>query len=80
MERNLCDDPFWNKRNPGDLEWTSRKQRGSHEAGRCAQGGRCAPTLVAPPTYFFHLYILIYLKTYESTTKPHFHRRNLLYP
>ena len=24
---------FWNKRNPGDLEWTSRKQQGSHEVG-----------------------------------------------
>ena len=33
---------FWNKRNPGDLEWTSRSSRGGHKAG-----GR-APTLVAP--------------------------------
>ena len=24
---------FWNKRNPGDLEWTSRKKQGGHEAG-----------------------------------------------
>ena len=23
---------FWNKRNPGDLEWTSRQKRGGHEA------------------------------------------------
>ena len=30
---------FWNKRNPGDLEWTSRKQQGSHEVGGRAQGG-----------------------------------------
>ena len=37
---------FWNKRNPGDLEWTSRKKQGGHEAGGCAQGGRRAPTLV----------------------------------
>ena len=55
---------FWNKCNPGDLEWTSRKQRGGHEAGRRAQGGRRVPDprgpLVAPPTYFFGLYILIY--------------------
>ena len=33
---------FWNKRDPGDLEWTSRKKRGGHEAGRRA------PTLVGP--------------------------------
>ena len=25
MEWNLHEDIFWNKRNPGDLEWTSRK-------------------------------------------------------
>ena len=67
-ERNLREDLFWNKRNPGDLEWRSRKQRGSHEVGRRAQGGRRAPhprgPLVAPPTYFFRLYIYSYnLKT-----------------
>ena len=45
---------FWNKRDPEDLEWTSRKKRGGHEAR-----GR-APTLVAPLTDFFRLYILIY--------------------
>ena len=33
---------FWNKRNPRDLEWRSRKQRGGHEVGRRA------PTLVGP--------------------------------
>ena len=27
-ERNLREDLFWNKHNPGDLEWKSRKQRG----------------------------------------------------
>ena len=52
---------FWNKRNPGDLEWRSRKQRGGHEVGRRAQGGRRAPTLVAPswlhgPTSFAYIY------------------------
>ena len=41
-ERNLREDLFWNKRNAGDLEWTSRKQRGGHKAE-----GR-APTLVGP--------------------------------
>ena len=43
MEWNLWESDFWNKRNPGDLEWTSRKQQGGHEAGRRAQGGRRAP-------------------------------------
>ena len=64
---------FWNKRNPGDLEWTSRKQRGSHEVGGCAQGGRRAPRprgpLMAPPTYFFRLYILIYPENIQEHHK-----------
>ena len=55
---------FWNKRDLEDLEWTSRKQRGGHEAGRRAQGGRHSPhprgPLVAPLTDFLRLYILIY--------------------
>ena len=77
-EWNLREDRFWNKRNPGDLEWTSRKQRGSHEAG-----GR-APTLVGPsqlhrPTSFAYIYSYT-LKTSKGATKPLFHRRNLLYP
>src|SRR3990170_8603270 len=29
-ERNLREDLFWNKRNPGNLEWKPRKQRGGH--------------------------------------------------
>ena len=41
-ERNLREDLFWNRCNLGDLEWKSRKQRGSHDAR-----GR-APTLVGP--------------------------------
>ena len=32
-EWNLWERFFWNKRNPGDLEWTSSNQRGGHEAG-----------------------------------------------
>ena len=32
-EWNLCESYFWNKRNLGDLEWTSRKKWGDHEAG-----------------------------------------------
>ena len=33
-EWNLWESYFWNKRDRGDLEWTSRNQRGGHEAGR----------------------------------------------
>ena len=47
-ERNLHDDLSWNERNPGDMEWKLDTQRGGHEAGGCAQGGRRAPTLVGP--------------------------------
>ena len=83
MEWNLREDHFWNKRNRGDLEWTSRKQRGGHEVGRHAQGVG-APTLVGPswlhrPTSFAYIYSYT-PKTSESTTKPYFHRHNLLYP
>ena len=42
MEQNLREDLSWNKRNPGDFEWRSRKQQGGHEEGRRA------PTLVHP--------------------------------
>ena len=83
-EWNLRERSFWNKCQPGDLEWTSRKQRGSQEAGGRAQGARRAPTLVGPswlhrPTSFAYIYSYT-LKASESTTKPYFHRRNLLYP
>ena len=58
---------FWKESNPGDLESTSRKQRGRHEAGGCAHppGRALHPRgpLVAPRTYFFHLYMSIYPKT-----------------
>ena len=65
----------------------SRRQEINEEATR--QGGAPAPwarphprgPLVAPPTYFFLLYIYPRTpKTSRSTTKPYFHRRNLLYP
>ena len=29
-ERNLPESDFWNKHDPGDLEWTSIKKRGGH--------------------------------------------------
>ena len=37
---------FWNKRDPEDLEWTSRNQRGGHEAGR-----RACPLGAPPPSW-----------------------------
>ena len=47
-EWNLWESYFWNKRDPGDLEWTSRKQQGGHEAGRRAQGVGAPPPSWAP--------------------------------
>ena len=63
-EWNLRERDFWNKRDPEDLEWTSSNQRGGHEVGGRAHPPRRAlhprGPLVAPPTYFFRLYISIY--------------------
>ena len=62
-EWNLLERDFWNKRDPEDLEWTSSNQRGGHEAGGTPTPlGTPSPRgpLVAPPTYFFLLYISIY--------------------
>ena len=58
----------------------TRRPRGR----RARPGGRRAPTLVGPtwlyrPTSFAYIYSYT-LKTSESTMKPYFHRRNLLYP
>ena len=70
MEWNLRESYFWNRSNPGDLECTSGKQRGRHEAGGCAHppGRALHPrgTLVAPLMYFFRLYISIYPKNIEK--------------
>ena len=57
-EWNLRESYFWNKRNPGDLEWTLRKQRGGHEVGGRAQGGRARlPTSwVSWPSSFAYIY------------------------
>ena len=72
-EWNLRESDFWNKRNPGDLEWTSRKQQGGHEVGGRAQGGRRAlhprGPPVAPPTYSFLLYIPMYPQTIRYGAK-----------
>ena len=79
-EWNLQESYFWNKHNPGDLEWTSRKKRRGHEAGRRAQGvGAPPPSWLCRPTSFANIYSYT-LKTSESTMKPYFHRCNLLYP
>ena len=50
-EWNLREDRFWNKRNPGDLEWTSRKLWGGHEAGRRASHPRGSPIRLLSPIY-----------------------------
>ena len=42
-EWNLQERSFWKKRNPGDLEWTSRSSRGGHEAGGRTLGGWVHP-------------------------------------
>ena len=64
-EWNLRKDLFWNKRNPGDLEWRSRMQRGVHEVGRRAPHPR--GPLVAPPTYFLRLYILLHPENIQGS-------------
>ena len=60
---------FWNKRDPEDLESKSRKQRGEHEAGGTPTPPRALHPRgahVAPPTYFFLLYIPTYPQTIRS--------------
>ena len=80
-ERNLREDLFWNKRNPGDLEWTLRKKRGGHEGG-----GRppywAHPCLVGPsstsqPTSFAYISLRI-LKTSNIKIDQEFHCRKPL--
>ena len=62
-EWNLRERDFWNKRDPKDLEWTSRNGWEVHEA-------RGAPSpLVAQANYFFLLYILIYPENIEEHHK-----------
>ena len=83
-EWNLRESYFWNKRDPEDLEWTSRNERGGHQAGGAptpwarpppSWAPRCSTDVLLPP-----IYISMYPQTSRSTTKPYFHRRNLLYP
>ena len=83
-EWNLRESYFWNKRDPGDLEWTSSNQQGGHKAGGVPTRMGTPSTLVGPswlhrPTSSSYIYSYT-PKTSRSTTKPYFHRRNLLYP
>ena len=60
------------------------EQHGAHEGGGHAQGVGALPYLVGPsqlhrPTSSSYIYPCT-PKTSRSTTKPYFHRRNLLYP
>ena len=83
-EWNLQERDFWKKCDPEDLEWTSRNNRGGHEAGGAPTPLGAPSTLVGPS--FLHRptsssYIYPYTpQTSRSTTKPYFHRRNLVYP
>ena len=68
-ECNLRERDFWNERDPEDLDPMSRKQPGRHEVGGAPNPPRRAlhprGAHVAPPTYFF----LLYIPTYPQTTR-----------
>ena len=73
-EWNLRERDFRNEHDPGDLDPTSRNKGGSHEVGgaptplpRRALHPRGAH--VAPPTYFFLLYISTYPQTIGDGSK-----------
>ena len=75
---------FGKKPDPENLEWTSSNQRGGHEAGGRAYPLGAPSTLVGPsllhrPTSSSYIYPCT-PQTSRSTTKPYFHRCNLLYP
>ena len=66
MERNLHDDLSWTESKPGDLELKSGTPR-----GRRVRPHPRGP-LVAPPTDFFRLYILLYPKNIRGSHENHF--------
>ena len=71
-EWNLRERDFRNKRDPEDLDPTSRKLPGSHEVwGRVLHP---RGPHVAPPTYSF----LLYIHTYPQTTR--YRAKNLIPP
>ena len=81
---NLRERDFWNEHDPGDLDPKSRKLPGSHEVGGAPTPLGAPSTLVGPsllhrPTSSSYIYPYT-PQTSGSTTKPYFHRRNLLYP
>ena len=82
-ECNLRERYFWNKHDPGDLEWASRNNRGGHEAGGTpiplGPSTLVGPSLLHRPTSSSYIYSYT-SQTSRSTMKPYFHRRNLLYP
>ena len=88
QKRNMRRNPNRMKPSRGSfLEQTQSRRLGVEvkEAARRPRGRAACPhprgPLVAPPIYFFRLYIYSYtLKTSRGATKPLFHRRNLLYP
>ena len=55
MEWNLRERDFLNKRDPGDLEWASRNNRGGHEAGG-APSTLVGPSLLHRPTSSSYIY------------------------
>ena len=78
MEWNLRERDFRNERDPEDLDPTSRHQPGRHEVGgRAYPPGRALHPRgphVAPPTYFF----LLYIPTYPQTIR--YRAKNLIPP
>ena len=77
-EWNLRERDFRNERDPEDLDPTSRHQPGRHEVGgRAYPPGRALHPRgphVAPPTYFF----LLYIPTYPQTIR--YGAKNLIPP
>ena len=72
-EWNLRERDFWNKRDPEDLEWTSRNQQGGHKAGGAPTPLGAPSTLVGPswlhrPTSSSYIYLCT-PKPSRSTTK-----------
>ena len=55
-EWNLRESYSWNKRDTGNLEWTSRKKGGGHKAGRRASPPWARPPTSCPPRCFLDLH------------------------
>ena len=71
----------WSRGLGVDVKQSTRRPRGRGRTYPPRRALHPHGPLVAPPTYFFLLYIYSYTpKTSGSTMKPYFHRRNLLYP